>query len=244
MADDSAPAIDGAHHVSAQAQRRGGEVLLQAHDRLLAHYDIDRWHWRDDTPAFDICLGSILVQHTAWTNVEKALTNLREGGIDSVEALHALDEESLTALIRPSGTPVVKARRVRAFTTLVTQHGGFEGLFARPSEDLRRLLLATHGIGPETADVICLYAARHPVVVHDAYTARLCRRLGTGPEGNAYETWRAWLDATLPPSLDYRARDHAAIVVHCKELCRVKPKCGQCPLAGMCEYAAAQGRLE
>jgi endonuclease-3 related protein len=213
------------------------EVLLQAHDRLIAHYDIDRWHWRDDTPAFDICLGAILVQHTAWTNVEKALENLMRAGIDSVEALHALDEPAIAALIRPSGTPFVKAKRLRAFTTLVLQYAGFEGLFDQPSEALRSLLLATYGIGPETADVICLYAARHPVVVHDAYTARLCRRLGTGPEANSYEAWRAWLHATLPAPLDYRARNHAAIVVHCKEFCRVKPKCGECPLQDICVFA-------
>jgi endonuclease-3 related protein len=211
-------------------------LLLEANDRLLAHYDIDRWHWRDDTPAFDICLGALLVQHTAWTNVEKALANLREAAIDSIEVLAALDDAALATLIRPSGTPAVKARRLRAFCDLVVQHGGLETLFDRSPLELRSLLLATHGIGPETADVICLYGARHPVVVHDAYTARLCRRLGTGPEGDAYETWRAWLNANLPPSLDYRARNHAAIVVHCKELCRVKPKCARCPLRDICQY--------
>ncbi len=75
--------------------------------------------------------------------------------------------------------------------------------------------------------------------MHDAYTARLCRRLGTGPAADGYEAWRAWLDATLPPSLDYRARNHAAIVVHCKETCRVKPKCAQCPLQDICDFAKA-----
>ena len=212
------------------------ELLLQANDLLLAHYDIDRWHWTDETPAFDICLGAILVQHTAWTNVEKALHNLRAANVTSINALCALDQAEVAALIRPSGTPVVKARRLQSFCDLVTSYGGFEGLFDRPPQELRSLLLATYGIGPETADVICLYAAKHPIVVHDAYTARLCRRLGTGPEGKSYEAWRAWLDETLPPALDYRARNHAAIVVHCKETCRVKPHCEVCPLAGICEH--------
>jgi endonuclease-3 related protein len=216
-------------------------ILLEANERLLAYYDIDRWHWTAETPAFDTCLGSILVQHTAWTNVEKALANLRAAGIDSIEALCAADDSTLAELIRPSGTPVVKTKRLRAFCDLVLSHGGFEALFDRPAEELRGLLLATYGIGPETADVICLYAAKQPVVVHDAYTARLCRRLGTGPEGNSYDAWRAWLDQTLPRSLDFRARNHAAIVVHCKELCRVRPKCGQCPLLDICEYARANG---
>jgi endonuclease III related protein len=212
------------------------EVLRQANDRLLAHYDIDRWHWQEDTTAYDICLGSILVQHTAWINVEKALLNLRQAGVDSIEALAALSEPELAGLVRPSGTPLVKARRLKAFTELVLGHGGFEGLFSLPAPELRLRLLATYGIGPETADVILLYAARKPVVVHDAYTARLSRRLGIGPQGKAYETWRSWLDQHLPADFDYRRRNHAAIVVHCKELCRVKPKCSACPLRDMCTF--------
>ena len=214
------------------------EVLTQIHQKLAAYYDLDRWHWREETTPYDICVGSILVQHTAWTNVEKALANLREAGIDSVEKLVALPDDDLAALVLPSGTPTVKARRLHAFAGLVLSYGGFEGLFAQPENDLRRVLLATPGIGPETADVIMLYAARLPAIVHDAYTARLMRRLGHGPEGERYDTWRAWLDELLPQDAAYRRAHHAAIVVHCKQLCRVRPKCSACPLSGVCRYAA------
>ena len=215
-------------------------LLREANDRLLSHYDIDRWHWREDTSAFDICLGAILVQHTAWTNVEKALTNLRTTRIDSFEAIARLSDLELAALVRPSGTPLTKARRLHAFAELVLSHGGFEGLFALPASELRLRLLATYGIGPETADVILLYAARKPVVVHDAYTARLSRRLGIGPLATNYEAWRRWLDGHLPADLDYRRRNHAAIVVHCKELCRVRPKCHACPLQDICRFSSGE----
>jgi endonuclease-3 related protein len=224
--------------------------LLEAHERLVAHYDIDRWHWKEDTGPLDICLGAILVQHTAWGNVEKAIDRLRSAGAHSIDALLKLTEPEIGELIRPAGTPVGKSRRLKVFAELVTSHGGFEGLFDRPMEELRTLLLGTYGIGPETADVIVLYAAKQPGVVHDAYTARLCGRLGIGPSnptphppprrrggGDRYEDWRAWLDATLPYDLDYRRRNHAAIVVHCKELCRTKPRCASCPLREICEYA-------
>src|SRR4051812_4279836 len=214
------------------------DTLRDVHARLAAFYDLDRWHWRDETTPYEICLGSILVQHTAWTNVEHALDKLREAGIDSIEKLAALPDDQLAALVRPSGTPTVKARRLHAFAELVLSYGGFEGLFALPADELRCVLLATPGIGPETADVIMLYAARLPVIVHDAYTARLMRRLGLGPDGpDRYDTWRHWLDALLPRDAVYRGKHHAAIVVHCKELCRVKPKCELCPLNDMCEYA-------
>jgi endonuclease-3 related protein len=213
-------------------------LLLAAHGRLLAHYDVDRWHWQEDSTATDICLGSILVQHTSWTNVEKALANLREAGAASFDAIAALSEDEVATLVRPSGTPSVKARRLKVFAELVMSNGGFEGLFSLPTDELRTLLLGTYGIGPETADVILLYAARRPVIVHDAYTARLCRRLGLGPQTNGYEAWRTWLGERLPGELDFRRRSHAAIVIHCKETCRVKPRCAGCPLREVCEYGA------
>ncbi len=222
-----------------QASELQAPQLLAAHQRLLAHYDVDRWHWQADTSALDVCLGAILVQHTAWTNVEKALVGLRDAEVDSLEAIAALSEDELAALIRPAGTPGVKARRLKIFVELVLSHGGFDALFSLSTPELRSTLLATYGIGPETADVILLYAARRPVVVHDAYTARLCRRLGIGPAGDGYEAWRAWLDEHLPSDLDFRWRSHAAIVIHCKETCRVKPNCAACPLGEVCEYSAA-----
>jgi endonuclease-3 related protein len=117
--------------------------------------------------------------------------------------------------------------------------GGFEGLFALTTLELRALLLSTDGIGPETADVILLYAAKRPVIVHDAYTARLCRRLGLGPDRDGYDAWQTWLDERLPDELTFRGRSHAAIVLHCKETCRVKPRCEACPLRDVCEFAEA-----
>jgi endonuclease-3 related protein len=219
-------------------------LLLDAHERLLAHYDVERWHWQEHSTAFEICVGAILVQHTSWTNVEKALANLRNAGIDSVDAISGLGEDELAALVRPSGTPTVKARRLSVFANLVLAHGGFDGLFGNETPVLRELLLATHGIGPETADVILLYAARRPVIVHDAYTARLCRRLGLGPEREDYDAWRDWLHERLPDDLDFRRRSHAAIVIHCKETCRAQPRCKECPVLEICGYAAGAMEAE
>jgi endonuclease-3 related protein len=159
--------------------------------------------------------------------------------VDSPEAVLAVEDVELAALVRPAGTPAVKARRLKAFAELVDAQGGFEGLFARRADDLRTLLLTTHGIGPETADVILLYAARQAEIVHAAYTARLCRRLGIGPERDSYDAWRTWLDELLPRDLRYRQRAHAAIVVHCKETCRAKPRCSECPVADICAFVSA-----
>lgn len=209
---------------------------LEVHRRLLSHYDVDRWHWQADTEPIDVVIGGILVQHTAWGNVELALANLRTLPELTPQMLLDLSEEELALLVRPAGTPLTKARRLQAFASMVVSHGGFDGLFALDTDELRGLLLSTPGIGPETADVILLYGARRPVVVHDAYTARLHRRLGVGPDSARYDTWRAWLDVTLPADLMHRWANHAAIVLHCKETCRVKPKCGSCPLLDLCPF--------
>jgi endonuclease-3 related protein len=226
----------------AEARETEAEFLAQVFERLGARYDLDRWHWREDTPAFDICLGAILVQHTAWSNVERALDNLRAAGVFSPEAVLEASEDDLARLLRPAGLPATKARRLKVFLSLAAEHGSLDALLALPAEDLRRVLLATHGIGPETADVIVLYASKQLMKVHDAYTQRLMRRLGLGPERDGYAAWARWLADRLPADVRHYQLFHAGIVVHCKETCRAVPKCAQCPLLDICGYGKAAAR--
>ncbi len=217
------------------------KALLDVYSRLEAAYDIDRWHWNPNTPALDVCLGCILVQHTSWTNVEKALARLRDADACSLDALTRLSEEQIAALVRPAGTPAVKAQRLKAFVALVHEHGGsLESVFALPLENLRQALLSTSGIGPETADAVLLYAARVPVFVHDAYTQRLMTRLALrSPARAPYADWQRWLESSVPRDLRLYQRFHAAIVVHCKERCRVRPRCFDCPLLDLCPFGRA-----
>jgi endonuclease-3 related protein len=214
-------------------------AVLEVFRRLESAYDIDRWHWQESTPALDICLGAILVQHTSWSNVEKALVNLRAADAMSIDTLNQVELDELAALVRPVGTPLTKASRLKTFAALAIEAGDLEALLSRPLTELRPMLLATRGIGPETADVICLYAAKQPALVHDAYTERLFRRLGFGPAGNRYTDWQEWQASVLPAEVRFYQRFHAAIVVHCKETCRVQPRCERCPVQDLCAYAVA-----
>jgi endonuclease-3 related protein len=201
---------------------------------LEAACDIDGWHWRADSDWFEVCAGSVLVQHTAWANVERALTRLRRAGAFSHQAVVSMHEEELAELVRPAGMPLQKARRLKAFAALVERHGGPEGLFALPTGELRVALLATSGIGRETADAVLLHAAGRTVFVVDAYTVRLFRRLGLGPEGSRYDTWQQWFQERLPTDRERYRRYHAAIVLHCKETCRARPRCAGCCLLDVC----------
>jgi len=210
------------------------EALLEIHRRLEAACRVDGWHWRADSDWFEVCVGAVLVQHTAWANVERALARLREAGAFSLQAVVSLTEDELADLVRPAGMPLQKARRLKAFAALVERHGGAQGLMALPTDELRAALLGTYGVGRETADAVLLHAARRPVFVVDAYTVRLFRRLGLGPEGNRYDTWQRWFQERLPEDRELYRRYHAAIVLHCKETCRAHPRCAGCYLSEVC----------
>lgn len=158
-------------------------LLLLIYRRLFATYGPQGW-WPGDDDPFEVIVGAILTQAAAWGNVEKALANLRRAGVLSAEALLALSEDALAALVRPAGYFRVKARKLQAFARMLSAEfaGDLNRLFALPLPALRAKLLATYGIGPETADDIILYAARKPVFVIDAYTVRLFTRLGLTPQ--------------------------------------------------------------
>jgi endonuclease-3 related protein len=206
----------------------------QVYERLLARYGHAGW-WPGES-AFEVCVGAILTQNTAWSNVERTLVGLRSGGLMTFERLSRVPLSSLARLLRSSGTFNVKARRVRAFLDFVAaEYGGrVEGMRAERPGDLRRKLLAVSGIGPETADAIALYAARHPQFVVDAYTRRIGRRLGwlRGPE--SYDEVQRFFTERLPTDAALFNDYHAQLVRLAKEHCRQRPSCPGCPLETGC----------
>jgi endonuclease-3 related protein len=191
-------------------------------------------------------VGAILTQSAAWTNVEKAIASLKAAGALSPRALHRMPEAEIAALIRPTGYFNAKARKLKAFVELV--HGGFDGhlhcLLREPAERLRPRLLATHGIGPETADCIVLYAAGYPSFVIDAYTRRVFGRvLGADgvPASDTYDGWQRMFGEALRPEAAVFNEYHALIVRAGKDVClKPAPRCDECPLRPVCAYASAR----
>ena len=158
-----------------------------------------RQHWWPAESPFEVILGAFLTQNTAWTNVEKALANLRRANALSLDPLRRMPLDRLAELVRPSGYFRQKAARLKGFVAFVDgQYGGsLELMFAQPAEKLRAELLALNGIGPETADSILLYAGNLPVFVVDAYTRRILDRHGVMPYDAPYESIRALCEAAL-----------------------------------------------
>lgn len=207
---------------------------MAVYELLRARFGHARW-WPADT-AFEVCLGAILAQNTAWANVERALHAIRSRRLLSHRALFPLPAAAIARLIRASGTFQVKARRVRAFLDfLESDYGGVvERMASAPLDSLRAALLRVHGIGPETADCIVLYAAGLPSFVVDAYTRRVFGRLGLLRGGESYDEVQRFFHRRLPPDAALFNDYHAQIVRLAKDVCRPRPLCASCPLDAVC----------
>lgn len=201
------------------------------HDVLLAHYGPLDW-WPGDSP-FEIAVGAILTQNTAWSRVEITIDGIKAKGLLEPLALHARTDEELADLIRPSGTFRIKAGYLRAFLDwLVGRYGGdLPTALAGETASKREELLALRGIGRETADSILLYAGGHPIFVVDAYTRRIFSRHGLVGRGDLYDRIRVWFQERLPADPEILNEAHAQIVMVGKDFCRPRnPRCAECPL--------------
>ncbi len=152
-------------------------------DAIRAYYSTlfvmwGRQHWWPAQSRFEVIAGAYLTQNTTWTNVEKALANLRRARLLTIDGIRRTPQPQLARCIRSSGYFRQKAQRLKSFVSFLDNRygGSLTRMFARPTSELRDELLALHGVGPETADSILLYAGNHPVFVVDAYTRRVLER--------------------------------------------------------------------
>ena len=207
------------------------KTLLQYFEAMAAHYGTT--HWWPGESAFEIAIGAILTQNTAWTNVEKAIVALKAADLLSPGAMVGYALEDLEQAVRPSGYFRQKAKRLRIFCQHLIDHyeGDIEIMTRRPLAVLREELLALHGIGPETADDILLYACGKPVFVVDTYTRRIFSRHGLVDPKIAYEALRAFFEETLPGEVPLFKEYHGLVVWTGKDFCKKNPQCEGCPLA-------------
>jgi endonuclease III related protein len=193
-------------------------------------------HWWPARTPFEVIVGAILTQNTAWANVERAIANLRSAHMLTPAAISAARPSKLALLVRPSGYFRQKAKKLKAFVRFLQREygGSLKRMFDTPTEILREELLFVHGIGPETADSILLYAGNHPVFVVDAYTHRIFGRHGITDGEPQYETVRALFETALPRDPQLFNEFHALVVNTGKNWCRKNgPLCSECPLRSL-----------
>ena len=209
-----------------QEMKLNRKILLTLYKRLYQAYGPQDW-WPADTP-FEIMVGAILTQNTAWTNVEKAIQNLKQADALNLSSLLNKKENELAELIRPSGYFNVKTRRLKHFAEWFLRHDKYIGLDKLETNNLRKQLLSVNGIGPETADDILLYAFQRPVFVIDAYTRRLLLALDLIKGDENYETLRQGFESSLKPDVPQFQEYHALIVRHAKQKCLKTKSCVHC----------------
>ena len=206
------------------------EQLTEIYQLLFKRFGPQHW-WPGDTK-FEIITGAILTQTTNWTNVEKAITNLKAAGYLTPEKLYHCDVSHLAGLIRPAGYYNIKAKRLKNLVNwLFDNHDGkLTNLENVDTEQLRAELLSIKGIGRETADSILLYAFNRPIFVVDAYTARVAVRHGLIEPDTDYEQLRDLFQSNLPQDIQFFNEYHALFVKVGKEFCKPKAQCHNCPL--------------
>jgi endonuclease-3 related protein len=208
--------------------------VYEIYEILLEHFGPQDW-WPGDT-SFEVMVGAVLTQNTNWSNVSKALNNLKMNNLLTFEKLHELPVEQLAEYIRPAGYFNLKAARLKNLLDFIGEqyNGSLEDLFEEDIYSLREKILTVKGIGPETADSILLYAGQKPVFVVDAYTYRIFSRHSIISEDEGYYEIQEYLTLTLPEDVALFNEYHALIVRLGKEFCKKsKPLCGECPLYGI-----------
>ena len=211
--------------------------LAGLYETLLAEYGPQGW-WPARTP-FEMTVGAILTQNTAWSNVEKAIDALRSEAYLNPARMARARTATLARLVRPAGYFNQKAARLREWAKVYAARWRALSRGRIAIGELRGELLSVSGIGPETADSILCYALGRPVFVIDAYTRRVLARMGFVAGDEPYEELRAWCESRLPADPGVLGEFHALLVRHAKEHCRKRPACDGCAAGAGCRHAGA-----
>jgi len=215
-------------------------ILLKIYSSLYDYFGPLNW-WPGATP-FEVMVGAILTQNTSWSNVEKAINNLKKENLLEPRKLYRINQEELAQLIKPSGYYNVKARRLKNFINLFINdfEGSTEKMFSGDGRKLRKKLLNVNGIGPETADSILLYAGRKPFFVVDAYTKRIFSRHKLISKDSTYYEIQEFFIKNLDKDVKLFNEFHAQIVMLGKTICTSKnPDCAKCPLTSVWRLAGS-----
>ena len=211
-------------------------ALKDIYLRLSETYGPQHW-WPAESP-FEVMVGAILTQSAAWTNVEKAISNLKSAHLLSPSAIRNMSFSELAEHIKPSGYYNVKTRKLKALVYWLGENyaDDIDRMAEIETDKMRQELLGVYGIGPETADSILLYALGKPVFVIDAYTLRIFARIGLIEEGESYNNCQRLFTANLKTDTALFNEYHALIVKLAKEACSKKPACGRCCLSQICRH--------
>lgn len=220
------------------------QILLKKLGNLYWWPMDNNYHKKNKSdPRFEVIIGAILTQNTSWSNVEKALENLKSDRKLNIKSIADANLKNLTKIIKPSGFFNQKAQRIQTLSKLLKDKYNYnlDNFFNRNIKIIRKELVSIKGIGLETADSILLYAGDKPIFVVDAYTKRICNRLPLDTE-TSYDEIQLFFENDLSKNYEDKMLTkvygelHAQIVILAKDYCRKKPNCTDCPLLKVCMF--------
>ena len=209
--------------------------FTQLHNALDNIFNLGSW-WPGTTKD-EIFISSILTQNTNWKNVEKAISNLKEKNLLSLNLILNCNLQELETAIKPSGFYHQKALRLKnAAFYIMNNYGFLDKFFEKDILALRKELLSLNGIGNETADSILLYCGDKPIFVIDAYTKRVVKRFFGYDTELTYEELQFLIQKEMTPNTKEYKKFHGEFVELAKEHCKKQPICANCPIRKTCAY--------
>jgi len=213
------------------------QLLADIYQHLRTTFGKRNW-WPAETRE-EIIIGAILAQNVSWENVKKAVRNLKDNELLTLEALHTANDGDIALLIRSTRFYNQKAKKLKNFTKFLFSEyeGSLNALFSQNLKGLRKELLNINGLGEETVDSILLYAGSKVVFVVDAYTRRIFSRLGITENDWSYGKYQQFFMNNLEPSVEVYNDYHAQIVYLGHHFCKANdPECNKCPIKSLCRY--------
>jgi endonuclease-3 len=187
---------------------------------------------------FPTLIRTILSQATNDNNMEQAFRNLDETFDITPQTLADGDVSKIETAIRVGGLYRNKAQVIQKVAQIILEQfgGTLNFIYSSPIEESRKLLMSLPGVGPKTADVVLLFAARKPLLPVDTHVNRVSKRLGMVPLQAGYEDTRLALEDLFPP--EDRQTAHLMLIMLGRKYCKArKPLHTACPLSELCPSA-------
>lgn len=179
----------------------------------------------------EIIIGAVLTQNTTWTNVTRAMSNLRREKLNTLESLADGNIDLIRECIRPAGFYNQKSVYLVGIAREIRKKGGMKAVHEMSDLEAKRFFISLKGVGTETMEDILLYALNRKKFVKDKYAARLFSRLGFT---ESIDDLGKQVEQEF--SVGEIKNFHGCIVEICKSFCRSTPKCNLCPVKDSCEY--------
>jgi endonuclease-3 len=214
------------------------DKISEIDKKLVKHFGVPPR--KNDSDPVDMMIGTILSQNTNDNNSYKAFKKLKERFPDW-EKLESADINEVIEIIRVAGLPKQKAAAILNFVKTIKEKFGkldlsyYEKL--KPAEAVKELS-SLRGVGVKTASCLLLFSFKKNICPVDTHVHRTLNRIGLVKTTTPEKTfWK--INDGFPPNIAHRF--HTNLIKLGRTYCIKNPKCGNCPVANLCEYKDKTG---